>query len=83
MSDFEFDYDVIRNAIAESTEQGALVTKYTLVATVIDEDGTESIQTISDCDHSWQVLGMLHHALLVTAASRYGDDEDDDEGDDE
>jgi len=75
MSEFEFDYDVIRNAIAESTEQGALVTKYTLVATVIDQDGTESIQTISDCDHAYQVLGMLHHALLVTQASKYGGDE--------
>lgn len=75
MSNIEFDYEVIRNAIAESTDAAALVTRYALVATVVDQDGSESIQTMTDCDNAWQVLGLLHHALLVTQQDKYGDDE--------
>ena len=76
MSDINgFDSDVIRNAIAEALDASAVVTKFVLVATVIDKDGSETIQTISDCDHSWQVLGLLHHALLVTQETKYGSDE--------
>ena len=75
MSDInEFDIDVIRNAIAEALDDSAMVTKFILVATVIDKDGGESIQTVTDCDHAWQVLGMLHHALIVTQATKYGSD---------
>ena len=76
MSDIDgFDSDVIRNAIAEALDESAMVTKFVLVATVIAQDGSETIQTISDCDHSWQVLGLLHHALLVTELEKYGSDE--------
>ena len=75
MSDMEFDSELVRNAIAEALAESAMVTKYVLIATVIAQDGSETIQTISDCDHSWQVLGMLHHALIVTQATKYGSDE--------
>ena len=76
MSDInEFDSELIRNAIAEALDESAMVTKYVLVATVIAKDGSETIQTISDCDHAWQVLGLLHHALMVTQATKYGSDE--------
>ena len=69
-----FNSDVIRNAIAEALDASAMVTKFALVATVVDQDGGETIQTVTDCDHAWQVLGMLHHALIVTQATKYGSD---------
>ena len=75
MSDIDdFTFATIRNAIAEALDESAMVTKFTLVATVIDQDGSESIQTFTDCDHSWQVLGLLHHALLITQETKYRSD---------
>lgn len=74
MSEEPFDYEAIRDAIAKSSG-GAMVTNYALVAQVISKDGSTSIQTITDCDHAWQVLGMFHHALLVAERDKYRDDE--------
>ena len=75
MSDInDFDFEGIRNAIVEALDDSAMVTKYALIATVIAQDGSESIQTVTDCDHAWQVLGLLHHALLITERDKYGGD---------
>ena len=64
--------DIIRDAIAESAGEGSFVTNWIAIAEVTDTDGETSIHTISDCDHAWQVLGMLHHARLVTEQNKYG-----------
>lgn len=73
MSDLEVDR--IRDAIAQTDNGDQLfVENFIVVATVTNPDGEGEIHTISDVDHAWQVLGMLHHALMVTEREKYLDD---------
>lgn len=65
-------FDDLRAAIGRCDDDGAMVTKFVAIAEVIQTDGSATIQTISDVDHAWQVLGMLHHALLITENAKYG-----------
>lgn len=65
-------FDDLRSAIGRCDENGAIVTHFVTIAEVIQSDGTATIQTISDVDHAWQVLGVLHHALLIAENSKYG-----------
>lgn len=64
-------YDDLRTAIGNCDDNGAIVTHFIAVAEVIQSDGSATIQMISDVDHAWQVLGMLHHALLVAERQKY------------
>jgi len=66
------EFDGVRDAIAESAGEAAIVTNWVVVAEITTTDGT-SIHTISDVGHSWQVLGMLHHARLVCEREKYGE----------
>ncbi|MFI5426073.1 hypothetical protein [Aeromicrobium sp. UC242_57] len=68
-------YEDLRTAIGKCDDGGAIVTHFITVAEVIQSDGSATIQTISDVDHAWQVLGMLHHALLIAERDKYGDSE--------
>ena len=67
--------DAIRDAIAETAGGGSFVTNWVAIAEVTDRDGT-TIHTITDCDHAWQVLGMLQHARLITEQTKYGRDKE-------
>jgi hypothetical protein len=69
-------YDGLREAIGACDDEGAIVTKFITIAEVIRSDGSATIQTISDVDHAWQVLGMLHHALLIVETEKYNTSED-------
>lgn len=64
-------FDNLREAIGAVDDKGAIVTNFITIAEVIQNDGTATIQTLSDVDHAWQVLGMLHHALMVTEREKY------------
>ena len=64
--------DAIRDAIAATSGDGSFVTNWVTVAEVTDANGETAVHTISDCDHAWQVLGLLRHAELVTEQEKYG-----------
>ena len=74
MSDTE-RMKTLRAAIGQVDNDGAMVTNFIVIAEVIQSSGGATIQTISDTDHAWQVLGMLHHALLVTERAKYADED--------
>lgn len=67
----DMDFEPIRNAIAETTAGGGFVSHYVVVAEVINPEGEGQIHTLSDTDHTWQVLGMLGHALEVAKRDKY------------
>jgi hypothetical protein len=55
---------VIHSAVAELS--GQFVTKFIVLATVIDEDGSESIEMYRDGTSSrWDRMGLLNYALEV------------------
>lgn len=68
--------DRIRDAISVTDDGTVFVENFIVVATVSTPDGEGQIHTLSDCDHAWQTLGMLHHALMTTERQKYLHDED-------
>lgn len=70
------EIDRVRSAIATELDGSSMVTRFVLVAETIDDDGSAAISFMSDCDLAWQTLGLLHHGLAVTKATRYEEDDD-------
>ena len=60
----------LRDALAAEVDGAAIVTNYIVIMTVLTEEGGE-VHTISDCDHAWQVLGLLTHATEVAKRDKY------------
>lgn len=67
--------DQLRDALAAEVEGGAIVNNYVVIADVMTTDGGE-VHTISDCDHAWQVLGLLAHATEICKRDKYGKGDD-------
>ena len=77
MSEYVSDEDMsgMRREIAAVTES-AIVEGFVLIATTIDSEADQSVSIISDCDHAWQVLGLLAHATETTKHLKYHEGED-------
>lgn len=83
-------YGRLSRAVEGSVENGEIVTKWTVIIELLDEDGDRGLWAVSD-EHSsiWDTLGMLDFASqkarskvdMVTWAqhSVQGDEDDDDE----
>lgn len=72
MSGYISDEDVagLRREVAAVTDS-AIVERFVLITTTIDADAEQSVSIISDCDHAWQVLGLLAHATETTKHGKY------------
>ena len=64
------DMTGLRREVAAVTDS-AIVERFVLITTTIDADAEQSVSIISDCDHAWQVLGLLAHATEVTKHGKY------------
>lgn len=74
--------DASTGAIAQlinGLDPGAVVTKFVVVAEVIDADGEPNVWTEThDGAMPWDRIGLLRYALWLEAAETAADDEDDD-----
>lgn len=68
--------EVLRDAIATVAGEGTFVTRYVVVAEVIDRDGDHAVHSISDCDLAYQTLGLLDHGRQLAIAHFHGWDDD-------
>ena len=70
--------DNLRDAIAQVAGEQTFVTRYVVIAEVIDPDGDHAVHSISDCDLAYQTLGLLDHGRQLAIAHFHGWDDDDD-----
>lgn len=67
--------DALRDSLA-AVAGAAIVERFVLVTTTINADAEQTVQIISDCEHAWQVLGLLAHATEYTKHVKYHQDDD-------
>lgn len=65
----------IRDALGGLAET-AMVGQWVAIATTTDVEGDQAVHVVSDCDHAWQVLGLLRHAQLLVEVGNYHHEED-------
>lgn len=77
MSEYLPDSDMtgLRSEIAAVTDS-AIVERFVLIATTIDADASQSVSILSDCDHAWQVLGLLAHATETAKHDKYHEEDE-------
>lgn len=74
------DNDAIAGQLIETMDPGAFVTKYMIVAEVIDSDGVRGIWSDThDGATRWDTYGLLMEALTAEQAQQARDSRDEDD----
>ena len=74
------DNDAIVGQLIETMDPGAFVTKYVLVAEVIDSEGKRGVWSDTHDEATrWDTYGLLMEALTAEQAKQALDSQDDDE----